>query len=337
MRCTASGSPLEREKDTVLDPRKMHSHFSVFKYFSTVHIVLFFMDGITQYEGWNVFPEEHGFSDCILQDTSIHYFSSSEKNEFGKGFVMKELEGKIALVTGASRGLGRGIAAVLAEKGATVIANYRTDKAHAESICREILENGGKAVPFQADVSERADVAKLFDFVRSEFGRLDILVNNAGTTKAQDIFETSEEDWDFILKTNLKSLFLMSKAAMEIMRAQKSGQIINMTSIVAYRGALFGHVHYAATKGGILSFTRTLARTGAPYNITVNALAPGIIETELLFQTHGAEGVEKLAKTVPLGLGKPRDVGLAAAFLAGEGGRYLTGICLDINGGMNFH
>ena len=132
-------------------------------------------------------------------------------------------------------------------------------------------------------------------------------------------------------------MFLMSKPAMEIMRDQKFGRIINLTSVVAYRGALFGHVHYAASKGGILSFTRTLARTGAPYNITVNAIAPGIIETELLFQTHGTEGVAKLAQTVPLGLGKTRDIGLAAAYLAGEGGRYLTGICLDVNGGMNFH
>lgn len=250
---------------------------------------------------------------------------------------MKELEGKIALVTGASRGLGRGIAEVLAEKGAAVIVNYRTDAAHAESLCKEIRAKGGAAVPFQADVGKREDTDALFDYIKTGFGRLDILVNNAGTTKAQDIFETSEADWDFILQTNLKSLFLMCKRAMEIMREQKSGRIINMSSIVAYRGALFGHVHYAATKAGILGFTRTLARTGAPYNITVNALAPGIIETELLFQTHGAEGVAKLAKTVPLGLGKVRDVGLAAAFLSGEGGRYLTGLCLDINGGMNFH
>ena len=250
---------------------------------------------------------------------------------------MKDLEGRIALVTGASRGLGRGVAAVLAEKGAELIVNYRTDSAHAESLCKEISEQGGKAVPFRADVGKKEEVDRLFEFVRSQFGRLDILVNNAGTTRAQDIFETSEADWDFILQTNLKSVFLMCKSAMELMREQNSGRIINMSSIVAYRGALFGHVHYAATKAGILGVTRTLARTGAPYHITVNALAPGIIETELLFQTHGAEGVAKLAKTVPLGLGKVRDVGLAAAFLAGEGGRYLTGICLDINGGMNFH
>ena len=248
-----------------------------------------------------------------------------------------ELENRIALVTGASRGLGRGIASVLAEKGAKVIVNYRNGAKEAESLCAEIKAAGGSAVPLQGDVSESADVARIYDFIRKEFGRLDILVNNAGTTRAQNIFETSESDWDFIIKTNLKSMFLMSKPAMEIMRDQKFGRIINLTSIVAYRGALFGHVHYAASKGGILSFTRTLARTGAPYNITVNAIAPGIIETELLFQTHGEEGVAKLAQTVPLGLGKTRDIGLAAAYLAGEGGRYLTGICLDVNGGMNFH
>ena len=124
---------------------------------------------------------------------------------------------------------------------------------------------------------------------------------------------------------------------MEMMREQNFGRIISMTSMVAYRGAVFGHCHYAATKGAILSFTRTIARTGAPYHITANAIAPGIIETELLFQTHGEEGVAKLAATVPLGLGKPRDVGLAAAFLAGEGGGYITGACIDVNGGMYFH
>ena len=250
---------------------------------------------------------------------------------------MKQLTGKTALVTGASRGLGKGIALELAKAGAEVIVNYRSGKKEAENVVEEILRNGGKAVAFAADVSEAKDVENLFDFIRKTYGKLEILVNNAGTTKAQNIFETSEEDWDFIIKTNLKSLFLCTKKAMEMMRSAKWGRIINISSMVAHRGALFGHCHYAATKGGILSFTRTIARTGAPYNITCNAIVPGIVETELLFQTHGEEGVAELAKSVPLGLGKVKDVGLAAVYLSGEGGNYMTGACLDINGGMNFH
>lgn len=249
----------------------------------------------------------------------------------------KELQGKIALVTGASRGLGKGIALVLAEKGAAVVVNYRSAAAEAEEVVAAIRAAGGTADAFQADVSDAADADRLFAALRERHGRIDILVNNAGTTKAQDIFEITEEDWDFIMKTNLKSLYLCTKRAMEMMRGQRSGRIVNISSIVAHRGALFGHAHYAATKGGILSFTRTVARTGAPYGITCNAVAPGIIETELLFQTHGADGVAELAKTVPLGLGKPRDIGLAVAYLAGEGGSYLTGACIDVNGGMYFH
>ena len=245
-----------------------------------------------------------------------------------------ELENKIALVTGASRGLGKGIALVLAEKGADVIVNYRSSDKEALEVCREIEKLGRKAVPLKGDVSKSEDVDKIFAKIKDHFGRLDILVNNAGTTKSQDIFDTSEEDWDFIINTNLKSTFLCSKAAMEMMKNQKAGRIVNMSSIVAHRGALYGHVHYAATKGGIISFTKTLARTAAPFGITVNAIAPGIIETELLFQTHGEAEVKKLSDTVPLGLGNIRDIGLGTAFLCGEGGRYITGATLDINGGM---
>ncbi len=249
----------------------------------------------------------------------------------------RPLEGKIALVTGASRGIGRGIATVLAEHGATVIVNYRRNAEAAESLCAELRRHGSKCCSLQGDVSRREEVERIFSRIETEFGRLDILVNNAGTTKAQDIFETSEEDWEFILRTNLKSVFLCSRAALELMRGERSGRIINLTSIVAFRGALFGHVHYAASKGGIVAFTRTLARTAAPFGVTVNAIAPGIIETELLLQTHGREEVDKLAAGIPLGLGTVRDVGLTAAFLAGEGGRYITGAVIDVNGGMNFH
>jgi NAD(P)-dependent dehydrogenase (short-subunit alcohol dehydrogenase family) len=244
------------------------------------------------------------------------------------------LAGQVALVTGASRGLGKGIALVLAEQGADVVVNYRSKESEAEEVAAAIRNMGRRALVAQADVGEETSVKNLFALAVKEFGRVDFLVNNAGTTKSQEIQETSLEDWDFILKTNLTSMFLCSREAMKVMKKQQSGRIVSISSIVGQRGALYGHVHYASTKSGQIGFTKTLARTAAPFGITVNAVAPGIIETELLFQTHGDEEVEKLADTVPLGLGKARDIGLAVAFLCGEGGRYITGATIDVNGGM---
>ena len=250
---------------------------------------------------------------------------------------MGELSGKVALVTGSSRGLGKGVALVLAEKGADVVVNYNSSRDEAEEVCKAVRDFGVQSICVQANVGKAADVQRLFSEIDAKFGKIDFLVNNAGTSRAENIFDITEENWDYILETNLKSVFLCSKAAMIRMRERKFGRIVNMSSMVAHQGALFGHVHYASTKGGILSFTKTLARTAAPYGITVNAVAPGIIKTELLFKTHGEEGVAKLASTVPLGLGEMRDVGLAVAYLCGEGGTYLTGICLDVNGGMYMH
>lgn len=248
--------------------------------------------------------------------------------------MSNELKGQVAIVTGASRGLGKGIALALAEQGADIVLNYLSNDQEAQNAKDEILPFGVKCVLAKSDVGTAEGVKSLFKVLDEHFDRLDILVNNAGTSRAENIFEITEESWDFILDTNLKSMFLVSKEAMERMKQRKYGRIINMSSVVAHQGALYGHVHYAATKGGILGFTKTLARTAAPLGITVNAIAPGIIATELLYKTHGDDGVNKLAANIPLGLGEPRDVGLATAFLAGEGGKYITGICLDINGGM---
>jgi NAD(P)-dependent dehydrogenase (short-subunit alcohol dehydrogenase family) len=245
-----------------------------------------------------------------------------------------QLEGKTALVTGASRGLGRGIALVLAEQGAGVVVNYRRAEDEAQRVVEQCRALGVHAVAAQADVARAGDVDRLFDVVRREFGRLDILVNNAGTSMDKDIFAITEEDWDFILDTNLKSCFLCSKSAMEMIKAEESGSIVNISSVVAQQGALYGHIHYAATKSGMLGLTKTLARTAAPLGIRVNAVAPGVIETDLLHRTLGGERVDNLRATIPLGLGTPRDVGLAVAFLCGEGGRYITGATLDINGGL---
>lgn len=245
------------------------------------------------------------------------------------------LEGKIALVTGAARGLGRGIALVLAEYGADIIVNDKKMNYEGEEVANQIKSMGRRAFVVEADVSQQKEVQDMFKIIQQEFGRLDILVNNAGTSQAKDIFESSLEDWHYIIDMNLTSCFLCSKYAMELMAAQHYGRIVNISSVVGERGALFGHVHYAATKSGMLGVTKTLARTGAPLGINVNAVAPGVIETELLLKTHGVEGVEKLSATVPLGLGKPRCIGLAVAYLCGEGGDYVTGSCLDINGGIN--
>jgi NAD(P)-dependent dehydrogenase (short-subunit alcohol dehydrogenase family) len=247
---------------------------------------------------------------------------------------MKPLAGKIALVTGAARGIGRGIALVLAEQGATIALNDLPGDAHRAAAAEVVAAAGGTGEYFPADVTDESQVAGLFAAVHARYGRLDILVNNAGTSQPKDIFAATLEDWNRIMTTNLTSCFLCSKAVMEIMAGQKSGRIVNISSVVAEQGALFGHVHYAASKSGMIGFTKTLARTAAPLGITVNAIAPGIIGTELLENTHGAATTARLAQDVPLGLGTVRDVGLAVAFLCGEGGRYITGSTLDVNGGL---
>ena len=246
------------------------------------------------------------------------------------------LVGRCAIVTGASRGLGQGIARELARCGARVAVNYIRSEEEAEAVVRSIQQEGGEAFAVGADVSQSDAVDRLFQETVNAFGPPDILVNNAGTSQAQDIFETSLEAWQCILRTNLDSVFLCSKVAMAYMKdSGKGGHIINISSVVAHQGALAGHVHYAATKSGMLGITRTLARTGAPFGIRVNAVAPGIIDTELLQATHGVEGVRKLSSTVPLGLGTIDDVGYAVAFLCGPGGRYMTGSVLDVNGGLH--
>lgn len=247
---------------------------------------------------------------------------------------MYEFTGKVALVTGASQGLGRGIALELAKRHATIVINYVGEDEAAENTLNEVRDLGVAAISIKADVSNPKEVEHLFQEIQSKYGRLDILVNNAGTSQAKDIFELDFEDWNKLINVNLSSGFLCSKKAMEIFRNQRYGKIVFVSSLVAQQGALYGHVHYAASKSGQLGLMKTLARTGAPYNITVNAVAPGIIRTELLEKIHGEEGIKKLSDTVPLGLGSVEDVGNVVAFLCSDESRYLTGITIDINGGM---
>lgn len=249
---------------------------------------------------------------------------------------MFELTGKVALVTGSTKGIGLGIAKGLARAGADVIMNSHTTEDDPEQAVRDIAEQGGKAAFFQADVSRESDVQGLFESINEQYGRLDILVNNAGISKAESILETDLDSWHQVIDTNLTSCFLCAKYAMDMMIRRKSGRIVQISSVVAHQGAVFGHVHYAASKSGMLGLTKSLARTAAPHGITVNAVAPGIIDTELLRRTHGESRLEELRRSVPLGLGSVDDVAAAVIFLASEEAHYITGSTIDVSGGLYF-
>lgn len=250
---------------------------------------------------------------------------------------MFDLKGKVALITGASRGIGKGIALAFAKCGADIVINYLYDHDEAQEVIDEITAMGRKAVKFMADVTDENMVKEMYAFVKNEFGRLDILVNNAGISQAKDIFEMELEDWNKVMTVNLTSAFLCSKYAMEIMKNQKFGRIISMASQAGERGALFGHVHYAASKSGVMALSKTLARTAAPYGITVNCIAPGVIFTDFTRAVHTDDEVEALEKSIPLGLGNPDDVSAAAVYLASDEARYVTGATLDVNGGSHIH
>ncbi len=239
----------------------------------------------------------------------------------------------LALVTGAGRGLGRGIASCLAEAGFDIAVNDLQDGREAQETVAAVLERGGQAWIEPADVADEAAVDAMFARLAAR-GGVDVLVNNAGTAQAADIFAISLADWERILAINLRSCFLCSRRAAEQMRTKGVGRIVSISSVSGQQGALFGHVHYSASKAGIIGFSKALARTMAPHGVTVNVVAPGIIDTGLLRQTHGDDGVARLAAGIPLGLGRAEDVGLAVSFLCGPGGRYITGTTIDVNGGM---
>jgi 3-oxoacyl-[acyl-carrier protein] reductase len=245
------------------------------------------------------------------------------------------LDGKKALVTGSSRGIGRAIALAFAEAGADVAVNHLGDAAGAEATAAAIRVVGRDGFVLEADVGDEAAVRRLFEAIDRRFGRIDVLVNNAGTTRAEDIFQITLESWNQILRTNLTGTFLCAREAMARMRAQNHGRIIQLASVTGHRGALYGHIHYATTKAGLLGFTKTLARTGAPFGITVNAIAPGQVRTELLMSTHAGD-IEELAKLQPLGLSEPADIAAAALYLASDEARHVTGACLDVNAGSYF-
>lgn len=249
---------------------------------------------------------------------------------------MITLEGKTALVTGAGRGgrgIGRGIALALAEAGADVLITARTNVEDAEAVAAAVRETGRKGIAAACDVSNAASVDAVFARAQEAFGRLDILVNNAGITRDGLLLRMSEEDWDAVLDTNLKGTFLCARAAAKRMIKQRAGRIINITSVMGQIGNP-GQANYSASKAGIIGFTRTAARELGGRGITVNAVAPGFIETQMTEALNDEQRAGVLAKVALGRLGTVEDVGRTVAFLASDAASYITGQVLTVDGGM---
>jgi 3-oxoacyl-[acyl-carrier protein] reductase len=242
------------------------------------------------------------------------------------------LTGKIAIVTGASRGIGRAVALEFAKRGATVVAVARKAEL-LESLVAEITAAGGKAEAQTADVTDAARVKALADDVATRHGRIDILVNNAGVTRDTLMLSMEDADWDAVIGGNLKSVFLMTRAVAKHMLRTRWGRIINLGSVVGLHGNK-GQSNYAASKAGIVGFTKSVARELAGRNITANVIAPGFITTDMTGVLP--EEVKKAAlATVPLKrMGEPAEIAAAAAFLAGDSAGYITGVVLPVDGGM---
>src|ERR1700674_2305267 len=242
------------------------------------------------------------------------------------------LEGKTALVTGASRGLGRAISLKLAEEGARVALNYRTGEAEVRKVADEIAARGGSPLVMRADVSNKEEARDMVAKVIEQFGRLDILINNAGITRDKSMKKLTDDDWTEVINTNLNSVYYCTSAAMKVMCDQKFGRIVNISSFVGQAGD-FGQANYSASKGGVIAFTQTAAIELAKYNVTVNALAPGFTETEMLSKVAPAVREQILTK-IPMGrFGKPEEIAKAVAFLCSEGD-YITGQQINVNGGV---
>ncbi|GAB4445914.1 MAG: 3-oxoacyl-[acyl-carrier-protein] reductase [Anaerolineae bacterium] len=246
---------------------------------------------------------------------------------------MFELTDKVAVVTGSSKGIGAAIAKTLAAQGAKVVVNYRSSPEAAAAVVTDIFAAGGEAVAVQADVSQSDEAQRLIKTVVDTFGQIDILVNNAGTTRDKLIMTMKDEDWDLILQTNLSSVYYCCKAATRPMMKKRRGRIINITSVVGLAGQA-GQTNYAASKAGMIGFTKSLAKELGARNITVNAVAPGYIPTDLT-SVMSDEQTEVLVKNTPVGrMGTVEDIAAAVLYLASDEASFVTGQVLTVDGGL---
>ncbi|BCV21011.1 3-oxoacyl-[acyl-carrier-protein] reductase [Moorella sp. Hama-1] len=243
------------------------------------------------------------------------------------------LKGQVAVVTGASRGIGRATAVALARAGARVVVNYTRQKEAADQVVATIREEGGQAIAIKADVADHDAARELIQAAVQEFGRLDILVNNAGIARDNLAARLKPEDWEAVLQTNLTGVFNCCQAALKPMLRQRQGRIINLASVVGLRGNA-GQVNYAAAKAGVTGLTMALAKEVASRGILVNAVAPGFIATEMTAALAG-EAREEFYRHIPLGRpGEPEDVAAVILFLASPGARYITGQVIVVDGGL---
>ena len=245
---------------------------------------------------------------------------------------LRSLQDIVAVVTGAGRGIGRAIAEELAAGGAKVVVNYRRSREQAQGLVERLVHTGTNAVAVRADVADADQAATLIDKTVTSFGRIDVLVNNAGITVDRTLKNLTIEDWEQVVQVNLNSCFYTVKAALPHFMQQRSGKIINISSFVGQAGN-FGQTNYAAAKAGMIGFTKTAALELARYNVTVNAICPGFVETEMVGEVP-EQVKETILKRIPLGrLGRPAEIARCVRFLA-EDGDYITGQTININGGI---